>query len=215
MKRVRGFTLVEMLVAVALLSLVMLGLGSALHTMGQAEQKIDERLARADEMRMAANFMRTSMARVSLRRVHQPPPARPAVLIGAGPESVAWVGMMPARFGAGGRHFFRIGVEPLEQGAGLVVRFVPWTDLPGFPDFSQADSRVLVRDVKSVRMRFLDNDGVAPPTWLDGWVAADRAPDRVMIELETAHGTWPTLYLPMRGTPQSDPNAGRAAWGPS
>ncbi len=213
--RARGFTLVEMLVAVALLSLVMLGLGSALHTMGQASQRIDERLARADEMRMAAGFMRTALARVSLRKVPQPPPAQPAVLIAAAPDSIAWVGTMPARHGAGGRYFFRIGFEPLEEGAGLVLRFVPWSDLPGFPDFARGDSRVLVRDVRAVRMRFLDAEAQPAPQWLDGWVATDRAPDRVMIDLETAHGTWPTLFLPMRGTLHSDPNAGRAAWGPS
>ncbi len=207
-----GFTLVEVLVAMTLLSLVMLGLGSSLRTMAQAEQKIDERLSRADEMRMAANFIRTALARVSLRRVAPPPPARPSILFAAAPDAVAWVGVMPARFGAGGRYFFRLGLEPLAEGAGLVVRFLPWADQPAFPDFSQAEARVLVRDVRQVQVRYLDTEA-APPAWQAGWTATDRVPERLLIEVETAHGTWPPLFLPLRALPASDPGSGGAVFG--
>ncbi|TWO67923.1 prepilin-type N-terminal cleavage/methylation domain-containing protein [Caenimonas sedimenti] len=208
----RGFTLVEILVAVSLLSVVMLGLGSALRTMGQAEEKIDARLARADEMRMASTFMRSTLARVSLRRVTPPPPGRPSVLFAAAPQAVSWVGVMPARFGAGGRYFFRLAQEPLEEGAGLVLRFQRWTDAAVFPDWSQAEARVLVRDVRAVQMRFLDVEAAAP-AWLDGWTAIDRVPDRVLIQLETAHGPWPPLFMPMRPLPASDPSSGGAVFG--
>lgn len=207
-----GFTLVEVLVAISLLSLVMLGMGSALRTMAVSESRIDERLSQADEMRMAAGFIRTTMARVSLRRVTPPPPGRPTVLFGAAPDAVAWIGVMPARFGAGGRYFFRLAVEPLEQGAGLVVRFAPWSDLPGFPDFSRAESRVLVRDVVRAQMRFLDTEAT-PPAWLDGWTATDRVPDRVLLDIETARGAWPPLFLPLRPLPASDPSSGGAVFG--
>lgn len=214
-RRRAGFTLVEVLVAISLLSVVMLGLGSALRTMAQAEQKIDDRLARADEMRMAAGFIRASLARVSLRRVTPPPPARPAVLFAAGPEAVAWVGVMPARFGAGGRYFFRLALEPLQDGAALVVRFQPWADQPAFPDFSQAEARVLVRDVQRAQLRYLDT-AVSPPAWLPGWTATDRVPERVLLDIETRLGAWPPLFLPLRALPASDPsNAGGASFGGS
>jgi general secretion pathway protein J len=208
----RGFTLVEILVAVSLLSVVMLGLGSALRTMAQAEQKIDARLARADEMRMASAFMRSTLARVSLRRVSPPPPGRPSALFAAAPEGVAWVGVMPARFGAGGRYFFRLAQEPLEEGAGLVLRFQRWSDAAVFPDWAQAESRVLVRDVLRVQMRFLDADA-EPPAWLEGWTAIDRVPDRVLVQIDTTHGPWPPLFLPMRPLPASDPSSGGAVFG--
>lgn len=214
MMRSRGFTLVEVLVAVSLLSVVMLGLGSALRTMAQAEQKIDERVARADEMRMAAGFLRAAVARASLRRATPPPPGQPSVQFAAAPDAVAWVGVMPARFGAGGRYFFRLGVEPLEQGAGLVIRFMPWSDQPTLPDFSRAESRVLVRDVRGLQIRYLDAEAL-PPVWQSGWTARDRVPQRLLVEVETAHGVWPPLFLPMRALPASDPSSAGAVFGAS
>ena len=63
----RGFTLIELLVTMALLSLLMLGMASALRTMAQTEERIDARLARADEFRIATGFLRSIVGRVSAR----------------------------------------------------------------------------------------------------------------------------------------------------
>ena len=69
-KRVRsalqGFTLVELLVTMALLSLLMLGMASALRTMAQTEERVDARLAKADEFRVATGFLRSIVGRGSL-----------------------------------------------------------------------------------------------------------------------------------------------------
>jgi len=213
--REHGFTLVEVLVAITLLSVLMLGLGGAVHNMGQAEQRIDARLALADEMRMADAFLRQSLGRVSLRRVALPPPARPAVLFSGSAQQLAWVGVMPARYGAGGRYFFRLAAEPLESGgAGLVVRFVPWADAPGFPDFTRAESRVLVRDLRTVRLAYLDTEPRVP-VWLPAWEPTTRAPDRVELAIETGRAAWPPITVPLRPLAASDASSGGAAFGGS
>ena len=71
-KRMGGFTLVEVLVVMSLLSLVMLAMGSALRTTAQTEERVDQRLQRADEMRLAADFLRSILGRVSARKVPGP-----------------------------------------------------------------------------------------------------------------------------------------------
>lgn len=211
----RGFTLVEVLVAITLLSVLMLGLGGAVHNMGKAEERIDERLAAADEMRMADAFLRGALGRASPRRVPLPPPARPGVLFSAGAQQLAWVGVMPARYGAGGRHFFRLAAEPLDAGGmGLVLRFLPWSDASVFPDFSRAESRVLVRDLRELRFGYLDTDR-RPPAWQGDWQVADRLPDRVEVSITTSRAAWPALVIPMRPLPASDANSGGASFGGS
>lgn len=208
-----GFTLVEVLVVMALLSAVMLALGSALRTVAQAEERIDQRLGRADEMRIAVAFVRSTLGRISGRKVVGPPPSTAAVLFAADRSSLAWIGIMPARYGAGGRYFFRLAVEPdQQQQAALMVRFKPWVDAAVFPDWSGAEARVLAKNLTGVAMSYMDTEeGVS---WTSTWTAKDRLPDLLRIEVETAAGGWPPLIIPMRLLVTSDPRSGGAVFGP-
>jgi len=202
-------------VVLSLLSLVMLALGSSLRTVAQTEERIDQRLVRADEMRVAVSFLRATLGRVSARKVTPPPPAKTGVLFATGPQAVAWVGVMPARYGAGGRYFFRLAIEPSGPGRALVVRFVPWTDRAEFPDWGQAESRVLVQDVRTMGLRYQDTRE-KELGWLDTWQNADRLPGQIQLDIETAYRVWPPVNLPMRVMPTGDPGAmGGAAFGAS
>lgn len=210
-----GFTLVEMLVVLSLLSLIMLAMGSSLRTMAQTEERIDQRLLRADEMRVAVSFLRSTLTRVSARKVTPPPPAKTGVMFATGPQAVAWVGVMPARYGAGGRYFFRLALEPEGGGRALTIRFVPWVDRVDFPDWDRAEARVLVRDVSSIALRYQAARG-RELGWMSSWQDADRLPDQIQLDIETAHRVWPTINLPMRVMPTGDPGAmGGAAFGAS
>lgn len=212
--RLGGFTLVEILVVMSLLSVIMLALGSALRSIAQTESRIDERLERADEMRIATTFLRSTLERVSVRQVKPPPPATDAVQFATGANAVAWVGVMPARYGAGGRSFFRLGLEPNGADSALVIRFAPWTDAPQFPDWSRVESRVLVRNVTSLAVHFQDAQ-VSPPQWSLDWKPKDRLPDQLQLEIETARGGWPPLTFPMRPMPTGNPGLGVAVFGAS
>lgn len=207
-----GFTLVEVLVVMSLLSVVMLALGSALRTVAQTEVRIDERLGRADELRTTAAFVRSALGRISGRKVMRPPPAQAGVMFDAVRDSVAWIGVMPARYGAGGRYFFRLAVESNQQEAALVIRFIPWVDSPAFPDWSGAQARVLVKGITGISMRYKDSQ--QDLSWASAWTATDRLPDWYQLEIRTAAGPWPPLILPMRLLPTSDRAAGGAVFGP-
>lgn len=211
--RMAGFTLLEILVVMALLSAIMLALGAALRTMAQSEVRVDQRLGRADELRVSTAFMRTILSRVSLRRVTPPgPPGSSLYLFSAAPDAVAWVGVMPARHGAGGRHFFRLAVEPVEGRTDLVLRFAPVSERPDFPDWSAAEARTLVSDVTSIALRY--EDGLAQPAqWTPLWRHAERLPERVALQIATATGPWPEIIVPMRGLPASQSGIGGFVFG--
>lgn len=210
-----GFTLVELLVTMALLSILMLGMASALRTMAQTEERVDARLASADEFRVATGFLRNIMGRVSVRKRAVPftEGASPYLFAG-GPDAVAWVGIMPARHGAGGRYFFKLAVEPMQGEPALVIRFVPWTDSTEFPDWSHSESRVLVGDVASFALSYQDARQPTP-VWTSVWQRIDSVPDRVRIELRTSAGPWPLWVVAMRSLPASERGgSGRFSAGP-
>lgn len=200
-----GFTLLELIVVMALLSLIMLGLGSAMHAVGHTQERVNDRIQRSDDMRVSSAFIRTALGRVSARRIQNAgikSPETSEYWFAAAPDAMQWVGVMPARFGAGGRYFFRLGIEAVDGGNALVVRFAPWEDLPSFPDLAPADSRVLAYDVTSFAIRYEDGR-TEPPVWSAQWADATRLPSRVAMEIGTGSETWPVVVVPMRPLPMS------------
>ncbi len=212
--RGRGFTLVELLVTMALLSLLMLGMASALRTMGQTEERVDNRLADADEFRVATGFLRTVLGRISAQRSTVPVKEGSSRYLFEGlPASISWIGIMPARHGAGGRNFFHLALEPVQGKTALVIRFMPWMDSTTFPDWTHAQSRVLVRGVTSLALAYEDAHQTQP-VWVSSWVRTDSVPERVRLELQTDSGPWPLWVVAMRRLPASEQGGGRFSSGP-
>jgi general secretion pathway protein J len=187
-------TLIEVIVAMAVLSLIVLVLGASLRGMAQSAQRIDERVDGIDEMRVAAAFLREVFGRVA-ESSPAPPGQRPAFT--ATPQEVAWVAVMPARFGAAGRHHFRLALEPAADGTpALVLRYAPWLGATTAPDWPQADARVLVRRVERLQLGY-GGDGM-DAGWLPAWTDVERPPPRLRLDLATSSLAWPPLVLPLR-----------------
>ena len=212
-----GFTLIEVLVVMSLLSLVMLAMGSALRTTAQTEERVGQRLQRTDEMRVADGFLRSILGRVAARKVPQPVEQGASQFIFNGQAvQLTWVGVMPARYGAGGRHHFRLQLHgTVAEPQALVLQFTPWLDDALPPDWSQASSHTLVQEVQSLALQYEDAQP-EPPVWTPQWTVPDRLPQRVMLSLQTNAGLWPSIVVPMRLLPGSDPDSsGRAVFGGS
>lgn len=203
----RGFTLLEVLVVMALLSIIMLGMVSALRSVGQGSDRVQERLQQLDDQRVSVAFLRSALGTVSGRQVARLAGAGP--LFEGAPEHIAWVGVMPARPGVGGRFFFRLAVEPVAQGGALVLRFLPWVDQPDFPDWSGAAVQTIFVSTHAVEFRY--QDPRQPDTTLDwpsSWQPVDELPSAISIALQGDGLLMNRLIVPMRILPASDPRKG-------
>jgi len=209
-----GFTLVEILVVMTLMSMVMLALGAAMHTIGQTETRVDERLRRADEMRVAAGFLASVLGRISAHKSAVPTQVGASLYLFEGTRSaVTWVGVMPARYGAGGRYFFRLALESVGVDTALVIRFAPWTESAALPNWASADSRVLVPTATAFALEYADEDA-SNLMWLPQWSDPQRLPTRIRVSLRTPASDWPYLIIPTRQLPASDNGRGGFSLGP-
>lgn len=208
-----GFTLLELLVSMALLSLLMAGMLSVVHSMAQAQDRVEQRLGASDEFRVTAAFVEKTLGRISTRRSPRvlEAGASPYQFV-ARPQELIWVGVMPARFGAGGRSFFRLALESGRDGPVLVLRFVPWSGAGSFPDWDSAESYEVAHSVTSFAMAYEDVWQVEPQ-WVGTWQRVDSVPARVRIELNTQAGAWPTWIVPLRQLPASQIGASRFTLG--
>lgn len=208
-----GFTLVEMLVVMSLLALIMVAMASALRTMAQTEARVDERLQRNDQIRVVNNFLRKTLGRIDITKKNNP--SGQSILFACDADSMSWVGIMPARYGAGGRYFFHIALEETSPTKSLVLRYSPWSIQPGFPDWSQSKSHILASDITKFR---LESEGLPldlqstsstwPRGWQVGWPVKDAAPQRIRLSLTDPKGTWPPLVMTLMPTLQSQPSSG-------
>ncbi|MFZ4480372.1 MAG: prepilin-type N-terminal cleavage/methylation domain-containing protein [Rhodoferax sp.] len=207
-----GFTLLELLVVMSLLSIIMIGLVSALRSMAQTESRIDQRLQRLDEIRVAHVFLRQTLSRASAMTVDEPGATGKRIIpFVATPESLSWIGIMPARPNIGGRHFFRLSIEENGTGQELVLRFLPWNPDVVLPDWSTAEFRVLVSGIRKMTVQA---QGIAPQNqnaaqawpagWQNGWPIIDALPEQIRLGLTDDQGDWPEWTISLHALPQGD-----------
>lgn len=207
-----GFTLLELLVVMSLLSIIMVGLGLALRGMAQTEDRVDKKIERTAEIRVVRHFVQTTLHRVSGQTIDLPnAPGQQTVPFQATPDSLTWVGILPARPDVGGKHFFRLSLEDGPQGAQLTLRYAPWNPNFVLPDWSSTESRVLAKQVQtfSVKAQGLppdlnDTTKPWPQGWQDGWPVTDALPERLRLIVSDAQGAWPEWVLTLQPSAQSD-----------
>ena len=220
----RGFTLVEVLIALALLSMLMLVLTSALRSMGQVESRVEQRIEAADDWRATQALLADVLGRVSgrMHAVEQAGGAPRAPFFDAGPDHLAWIGIMPARFGLGGRHYLRLALERAAGGdADLVLRYAPWTGAPTFSAWDQAQSQVLAGPVGALTLQYLDPlGGQWSPAWPPPGVPIDQLPPdllpaAVALGVDGPAPAWPPLLLAVGATFASTGSVVQADFGGS
>ncbi len=210
-RRQPGFTLIEILVVMSLLAMVMVAMASSLRTMAQTEAKVADRLQRTDQIRVTRQFLTQVLGRIVAER-------RPGVIhtkdseikFTATESQLNWIGIMPARYGMGGRTVFNLTLEPSGSGQDLILRYAAW--FPGVElALSGADNReVLARNI----LRFaVSAQGLPvdiqklpidwPKDWQTGWPVRDQLPQRIRIDVSDQLGQWPPVVVNLTSTLQS------------
>ncbi len=191
-----GFTLVELLVAMTLMTLVMLSLMTALRSFGQIESRIDLQAQRDGDFRSSMSFMRQILQAMAPREVKTQAGAAKQIAFVGKAEEVNWIGDMPARHGAGGLSRFRLFVGS-EGGVGaLMLEQAPLTNLDSPLDSGPVDAHVLAAGVSSITLRYRESDKV-DAQWLEEWPLTNKLPAFISVQINTVAGMWPELTIPV------------------
>lgn len=215
--RRRGFTLIEVLIALSMLSLLMLVLTAALRGLGEVETRVEQRIVEADDHRATVQLLTDVLGRVSARRVSslQQSGRSDAPFFEAAPQSLAWIGVMPARYGLGGRHYLRLSLERDQ----LVLRYAPWTGAPAFGAWDQAEGQVLAAPVQGLSLRYLEpvsgqwSEVWPPPGAGPNELSGTLLPDAVQIQVHGAEPAWPPLVVALTATRASDLTTSTGSFG--
>lgn len=202
--RASGFTLIEVLLAIALLA-TGLALGFATLRAATATVERGETLAaRSERMRAVEGFLRRRLASALPIAFARDPVTGGALRFVGEPDRIRFVADLPDYLGRGGPHLHDVAVVGEGADAALAVSFTMVLAGETIAEDAPRPPEPLVEGLTGLRIRYrgLDQDG--PTEWLDAWDTHDRLPLQVSIEIESAQGgTWPPLVvaLPQGGVP--------------
>jgi len=197
----RGFTLIEVLIALSLVSLIMLGLVSALATFGTTTTRIENQVKTADEARLISSFLRETLGRVSSTYRNERETAKSGAMLRLANHQLTWLGVMPARHGVGGLHLMRLTLEPSDTGPALILQYLPYDGGGLDADWTRAARHDLLGTVTRFDVRVFGGKPV--PAWHTEWDTEDL-PETIAIDLAAGKNLWPSLLVRINAIAPAD-----------
>lgn len=183
--RAQGFTLIEVVVALTILSLIVLATLTAMRTLGQTQAKLEARADNTARLRAVSDFLRRNLEQ-----------AQPVLLFQFGQpagryfegtnEELTWAAPMPIPGMQGGLASVKMRLNEDKQLVLLVrdgVDFTPWGDETAYV----LANFVTELDIGYRASRWDD--------WVGEWPLAEYPPSHVRINIRVGERYWPELIV--------------------
>jgi general secretion pathway protein J len=193
--RIVGFTLVEVVVALTLLSLVLLGLVSALRSFGQTSARLEAQTLVVDDLRLVSALLQRTISRASSRKYQDPADQVVRTWFAGDADGLVWLGQVPARHGTGGLNHLRLfigGKSAANDRNRLFLQMSPYTSDENRPDWNALEARILLDDIDSLHLQY---QGVGETDWLNSWSEPEVLPGLVRLVAAVRGRSWPPIVI--------------------
>ncbi|HEY7641629.1 MAG TPA: prepilin-type N-terminal cleavage/methylation domain-containing protein [Steroidobacteraceae bacterium] len=201
MKAARGFTLIEMAVALAIVALIAVVLFEGLRFGQRAHQKVMSSSAASWQVFASQRLIR-SLLESAYPREAAPTETIPVFGLEGDREKLSLLASAPLADGGVGLQ--RYEIEPRSDGHGKFDLVVRWRADPASE--SQADTRaeeILIEGVTAVGWSYLPNERDSEPAWTQTWHGRQELPRLVRLRISFAADdprTWSELVVAPRVT---------------
>lgn len=199
--QIKGFTLLEMLVVISILTLIMTASFGALRLGNRSFEAGIGRANQTEQLRATADLLRRQFSQL-VPIIHEFDGETVSSFIG-NDERIRFVAPAPQNGGDAGLFVYTISSQRSDVGRQLVLSYAPYD--PGEQEFDYlpvSRHKVLIESLSEVRFAYYGApDPDDDPDWHAEWVAEDNAiPRRVRIIPVPADETtdWPDLSFIIR-----------------
>lgn len=186
-----GFTLLEILLALALFALVMLGVWGALAGATRVARSADAVMTQSESVRTVQQFLRRYVAVASAQPWAMPGSTRARMFEGDA-TAMHYVAPLPAQSGHAGLYLQSVGLQKDPAGGmTLWLAYQPYTG--DQPESAEPVRHLLLANLQGGKFQYLAAAAFGKPAaWRDDWTSANGLPLAVRIHLDPA---WPTRVL--------------------
>ena len=200
----QGFTLIELIIALALLGLMSAIMFGSLNLAGRSWDAGDAKAETTANMRLTERFLRAQLEGQHpqrMRKIQEFP-----MLFTGDRDALKYTASLPERVQGGGIWLYRLAVARTGDKSQLVLeRMIPDLAATTMPEFNKPDRSVLADDIKEIRFQYYGRDAGAlitvDPTWRDRWDDRQRLPLTLRIDIVPGSGpAWPPIFVSPRKT---------------
>jgi general secretion pathway protein J len=208
-RRNRGFTLIEVLIAMTLLSLMVVLLFGSLKICADSWEKGESKIAQVNEVAVVYHFFQRHLAVAKPLRNNSQDDNR--LTFQGGNQTVQFVSEFPASAGKAVPQLFALELKEQAGERLIQVTLTPFFAAAEGQDFTPAPETItLVNQVKNFTLAYFgaeDNaeDGVGSGIWQSEWLDRNSQPQLVKINIELENGIfWPEMIIALKVTALND-----------
>ena len=207
-RRQSGLTLLEMMIALLLLSMLLMLLFGGLRLASSSWDRGSAFTDNVSQMQLVENFMRREISQAAPYRLRQDPQDPKAVLLGyeGDTERLRFVALMPAAAARGGLYVLTFGLSRHDDKQAFTLWREP-VDRHASGASAQADDEgvnapvILAKNVAHLAFSYYGAPAGSnrPASWLPAWNDSNAAPQLVRMKITFDDGTsWPDLVVAPR-----------------
>lgn len=188
-----GFTIVEVVIALTILSLLMLTMVAAMRTMGDTQTRLQAVIDRSDEMRMVSRFLRRSIGQSMIFSQREADGDEEFGAYFEGSENeLVWAAPIIAGPTVGGISVAKLAVS---EGS-LTIQIQAYTSSLGEEklDWTDIKKEVLVSNLELLTIGYRADIGEGFE-WEDKWERGDFNPRTVRLLIKKQGRFWPELII--------------------